>query len=70
VAKSIDVHLFFTHIGEYQAIRFYHELYPSLRKDVHSSERAMTFKKEIGRFGAVPPGKLFCKELVEYYENL
>lgn len=58
------------HIGEFQAIRFYHELYPTLRKDIHPSQRAMILKKAIGRFKAVAPGKLFCKGLVEYYEAL
>jgi hypothetical protein len=70
VAKSIDMHLFFTHIGEYQAIRFYHDLYPTLKKDIHPSDRAIIFKKEIGKFKAIPPGKLFCKQLVAYYESL
>jgi hypothetical protein len=70
VAKAIDVQLIGAHIGEFQAIQFYHELYPRLRKDVHSSERAVLLKKEIGRFKAVRPGKLFCKELVKYYEAL
>jgi hypothetical protein len=70
VAKEIDSHLLVAHIGEFQAIKFYHELYPSLRKDLHPSERAVLLKKEIGRFQAVRPGKLFCKELVQYYENL
>lgn len=68
-AKSIDVHLLDGHIGEYQAVRFYHSLYPRLRKDIHPSERAIIFKKELGRFKAVTPGKQFAKELVAYYES-
>ena len=70
VPKSIDRQLLVSNIGEFQAIRFYHQLFPSLRKDVHSSERAVVFKKEIGRFKAQAPGKLFCKELVQYYETV
>jgi hypothetical protein len=70
VAKAIDIQLLRAHIGEFQAIRFYHELYPRLRKDVHPSERAVLFKKEIGRFKAQSAGKLFSKELVQYYESL
>jgi hypothetical protein len=69
-AKQIDRQLLMKHIGEYQAIHFYHKLYPSLRKDVHPSERAIVFKKELGRFKAPSAGKLFCKGLVAYYESL
>ncbi len=29
----------------------------------------MIFKKELGRFKAVNPGKQFSKELVAYYES-
>lgn len=45
VARSIDAHLQYFHIGAYQAIAFYHELLPDLRKDVHPSIRAAELKK-------------------------
>jgi len=70
VAKAVDEHLLTNHIGEYQVIRFYHNLYPSLDKAVHPSERAIVLKKQIGKFKAQSAGKKFCKELVTYYENL
>lgn len=70
VAKSIDIHLHRFHIGEYQALVFYHGMYPSLRKDVHPSIRAIALKKQIGGFGATPAGKEYCKGLVQYYESL
>jgi hypothetical protein len=70
VAKSIDRHLMEAHIGEYQVAFFYHQLYPSLRKDIHPSDRAMILKREIGRLKAVPIGKEFCKGVVRYYEAL
>jgi hypothetical protein len=70
VAKSIDVQLLQHHIGEFQAIRFYHELYPRLRKDIHPHDRAVLFKKEVGRFKAQSVGKLFSYGLVDYYESL
>ncbi|MGI3067222.1 hypothetical protein ACRTEL_22730 [Vibrio diabolicus] len=69
-AKSIDVHLQNFHIGEYQAVLFYHSLYPSLNHNVHPSMRAVELKKKIGQFGEAPVGKDFCKGLVEYYENI
>ncbi len=70
VAKEIDSHLLAAHIGEYQAVRFYHLLLPKLNQNAHPSERAMVFKKEIGRFKAMTAGKLFSKQLVAYYEAL
>lgn len=70
VAKNIDIHLLSNHIGEYQAIRFYHELYPKLSGDVHPHQRAIIFKKELGRFKAGLAGKQFCNGLVTYYEGL
>lgn len=70
VSKAIDDHLQNSHIGEYQALRFYHELYPTLNHDCHPSIRAMNLKKAIGKHGDVPAGKDFCKELVAYYEGL
>lgn len=67
--KSIDEFLLKNHIGEYQSVRFYHNLFPSLRKDIHRNERAMILKKKIGAIGDLS-GKLFCKGLVKYYETL
>jgi len=69
-AKSIDVHLNNFHIGEYQALLFYHELYPSLNHSVHPGQRAIHLKKAIGQHGDIPAGKEFCKGLVAYYEML
>jgi hypothetical protein len=68
-AKGIDKFLLKNHIGDFQGIALYHRIYPSLRKDVHPSERAMIFKKRIGQFGDTS-GKEYCKELVKYYEGL
>jgi hypothetical protein len=70
LAKAIDVHLHRFHIGEYQALVFYHGIYPVLRADLHPSARAIELKKRIGSFGAAPAGKEFCKGLVQYYEAL
>lgn len=68
-AKSIDVYLLNNHIGEFQAISYYHRLFESLRKDIHQSERAIILKKKLGGFGDVV-GKEFCKGLVKYYEEI
>lgn len=70
ITKSIDRHLYNMHIGEYQALVFYHNLYPDLNHNVHQSMRAMELRKEIGRFGIESQGKEFCKGLVAYYEGI
>lgn len=69
VVKSIDAYLLNNHIGEFQAIAFYHRMFPGLRKDVHQNQRAVTLKKALGKFGDTS-GKEFCKGLVSYYEAL
>lgn len=67
--KSIDKYLLLNHIGEFQRIAFYHRLYPTLKKELHRSERAIILKKELGKYGDTS-GKVFCKGLVNYYEEL
>ncbi len=67
--RAIDQHLLENHIGEYQAVAFYHRIYDGLRKDIHQSERAIILKKQLGQFGDIS-GKEFCKGLVSYYENI
>jgi len=69
-AKAIDAHLNQFHIGEYQALNFYHGIYSELNKKVHPSQRAVELKKRLGRHGDIPPGKEFCKGLVQFYEAL
>jgi len=67
--RAIDQHLLENHIGEFQAISFYHRIYDGLRKDIHQSERAIILKKQLGQFGDIS-GKEFCKGLVKYYEEI
>lgn len=70
IAKVVDEHLLNAHIGEYQMLLYYHELYPSLNKKCHSSERARTFRKIYGGHLNFPAGRKFTRGLVEYYENI
>ncbi|MEP2772367.1 MAG: hypothetical protein ABJH05_09470 [Fulvivirga sp.] len=65
----IDHYLLENHIGEFQAIAFYHRIYPGLRQDIHQSDRAIILKKQLGKFGDIS-GKEFCKGLVKYYEDI
>lgn len=67
--RAIDQHLLENHIGEYQAVAFYHRIYDGLRKDILQSERAIILKKQLGQFGDIS-GKEFCKGLVSYYEKI
>lgn len=69
-AKAIDAHLNTFHIGEYQALLFFHNIYEDLNQSVHPNQRAIELKKRLGRFGDQAPGKEFCKGLVQYYEAL
>lgn len=69
-AKEIDKFLLTQHIGEYQAIAFYHRLLPSLAPTLNHTMRAKTLKKELGKSGVENRGKEFCKGLVSYYESL
>lgn len=70
VAAAIDRHLFVEHVGEFETVFFYHQLQPKLPDHVHPNQRAVLFKKELGRFGAEPAGKEYCSGLVAYYEAL
>ena len=69
-AKSLDKFLLERHIGEFEAVQFYANLYPSLHKHVSTSQRAAYLKKAIGTHGATPRGKCHCNGLVEYWETL
>ncbi len=70
IVKAVDEHLSYSHIGEYQALLFYHKIYPTLNHSCHPHNRAMDLKKQIGRFGTTSAGKEYCKGLVNYYESL
>lgn len=64
---EIDEYLLKHHIGEYQVIRFYHKISPSLKGT--QGNKAAVFKKKIGAFGDLS-GKIFCQGLVKYYDAL
>jgi hypothetical protein len=70
IVKSVDRYLLENHMGDYEAVRFYSKIYPDLHKHVNKSQRAVYLKKQIGQFGAIPRGKIYCKGLVDYWEGL
>lgn len=69
-AKELDRFLLDAHIGEFEAVLFYANLFPRLNQQVTAGQRAAYLKKAIGDHGAVPRGKQHCKGLVEYWEAL
>lgn len=68
--QAMDDLLIKNHIGEFEAINYYANLYPTQNKDVAPSQRAINFKKSIGQFGSGLRSKNYCKELVNYWEAL
>lgn len=69
-AKELDRLLLEAHIGEFEAVLFYANLFPGLNQKLTAGQRAADLKKAIGGHGAVPRGKKHCKGLVEYWEGL
>jgi hypothetical protein len=45
--KSVDKFLLKNHIGDFEAVRFYHNLYPSLHKHVPAGQRAVYLKRKL-----------------------
>lgn len=70
VAKAIDKHLLTTHIGEFQALNFYHKLVPTLPMAAHVNQRAIIFKKKIGQSGVQTIAKEYCNALASFYESI
>lgn len=75
ITRAIDKQLMANHIGEYQTLHFYHNLQLNLTKDDTNYQRrvgnnAIFLKTKLCEFGVNRVGKIFCKELVEYYESL
>lgn len=69
VVRDIDSFLLQTHIGEFEVIDFYSKL-PLDDRQHEVYQRAMILKKSVGRSGAVPRGKEFCKGLIKYWDSL
>ncbi|WP_156851961.1 hypothetical protein [Novosphingopyxis baekryungensis] len=69
-AQETDRFLLHNHIGDFEAVNYYAKLYPTLLSTVPPGQRAVDFKKAIGRFGGGLRGKIYCKGLVAYWEAL
>jgi hypothetical protein len=69
-ARSLDHELLSKHVGDFEAVLFYQRLHPTLRPQASQGERAISLKKAIGHHGASLRGKVYCMELVEYWDAL
>jgi len=58
------------HIGDYEALYHYHEIKDSIPSTLPLAQRAIIFKKSIGKEAAIPRSKLYCQELIKYYESI
>lgn len=70
-ASAIDAHLHRDFIGEFEALLFYHRWRNIPRSGRHSSlpeERALSRSLAI-KLTQSPPGRDFCKELIDFYKK-
>ncbi|HET9226089.1 MAG TPA: hypothetical protein VFR31_05450, partial [Thermoanaerobaculia bacterium] len=67
VALSVDEHLRDLHVGEYEAILYYHSWRLGYKGKLTPGWRQ--YKKAFGAFLQTPVGKEFCQGLVKHYDN-
>lgn len=67
-AKELDNSLLQNHIGDFEIIRFLHAHHQDIKSN-KVGERVMDLKKAIGS-RAQPRGKLYLRELIEYWDQL
>ena len=73
IVTDIDTLLLQNHIGSFQQMLVYHNLYPTLdqtNSPLEKGNRMMAFKKAIGTDKKDTYSKDFCRSLVAYYERL
>jgi hypothetical protein len=69
VARELDRHLLSNYIGDFEIIRFL-ALHHEDVSNLPLGERAKALKTAVGRIGAQPRGKLYCRGLIEYWDAL
>ena len=74
VAREIDRHLITSHVGEYEAIFYYHSNIRDFPRGLGLPDQAARLKKRIGQYanssGVQLVSKKYCSQLITYYENL
>ncbi|MGE7929215.1 hypothetical protein [Lysinibacillus xylanilyticus] len=66
VARSIDEQLLNNHIGDYEAVFYYHEIKSTLPVNNHVKE----FKKKLNSLYVKQKSFSYCEQLIEYYDSL
>jgi len=66
ISKEIDTQLLTNHIGEFELIHFYHRIKSELRPDYETQD----LKTKINSLNIALRDRNFCKELIEYYEQI
>jgi hypothetical protein len=70
IARAIDHQLLSGHIGEYEALLYYHRIQEPFGVNHSTADRAFILRKQLGREGEPPAGKSFYQNLVKYYDSL
>lgn len=68
--QELDRFLLGNHIGDFEAVHYYATTIAKRPKVVSPGQRAVDFKKSIGRFGAGLRGKVYCRGLVDYWDQM
>lgn len=69
VARALDRHLLVDTIGDFDAIRFLAKHHADIPEGT-LGDRAVALKRAIGQIGAQPRGKLYCRGLITYWDEL
>lgn len=68
--KSIDQHLLVNHVGEFEALKFYHfwRSTPRIGK-AHSLSEPRALQQSLRQLNGNPPSQRYCSELIAFYNN-
>lgn len=69
IARNLDEYFLNNHIGNYEPLRFYHNLFPKIR-NLDKGHKLVSFKKSIGNQKIDTFSKDFCRQIIIYYNNL
>ena len=70
IVKNFDTSIMSNHIGNFLPLRIYHQIYPTVAILPHVGDRMVELKKKLGTENRGLYPKVFCREIVEYYERL
>lgn len=70
IASDLDIFLMKRHIGNFQPLFHYHNLYGEIKELNNDGERMVALKKSIGTNAHELYSKEFCRWVVSYYNGL